>query len=331
MRSSTSGSDASGARLRRAARLLLAGCAVVALSAEAAARLALDRASKMQQRIVSEYRGARQIGCDRRTAQTHILVVGNSLLDEGVHFDRVRTGLGEACDARRLVVEQTVYFDWYYGIKALLDGGARPDIVVVVMSPSQWVRPDSRGDYSAQYLFQGADLPDAARDLDLSMTQKASFVLARVSKFWGARAEMRNFVLIHLMPDLGRMMNFSSYIDPTPIVDDEIAQRAQARIERLNGVVRAHGGRLVILVPPVLDANDGAAGLARAARSSAVPVIRPVASGTYGKSLYRDTGFHLNAEGAAIFTEQFVRALRTEVRAAETTPRAVATSGRSAS
>src|SRR5438045_3193304 len=152
MRSSTSASDV--ITVRRATRLLLTGCVIIALGAEAAARFALDRTSKMQQRVVVEYRAARQIGYDRREGRTHVLVVGNSLLDEGVQFDRVRTALDDQCDARRLVVEQTSYFDWYYGIKALLDAGARPDIVVVVLSPSQWVRPDSRGDYSAQYLMQ---------------------------------------------------------------------------------------------------------------------------------------------------------------------------------
>ena len=152
-------------------------------------------------------------------------------------------------------------------------------------------------------------------------------MFARVSKFWGARAEMRNFILIHMVPDLGRLTNLTSFIDPTPIIDDRIAEKARGRIERLNRTVRAHGGRLVILVPPVLDANDGAPGLARAAQPSGVSVIRPVASGAYGKSLYRDTGFHLNAEGAAIFTEQFVQALRMELRAADSTPRAVAPSG----
>lgn len=303
------------------------GCAVVALAAEAIARLALDRASKMQQRVTLEYRSARQIGSDRHEGRTHVLVVGNSLLDEGVQFDRVRAALGDQCDARRLVVEQTSYFDWYYGIKALLDAGARPDIVVVVLSPSQWVRPDSRGDYTAHYLMQAADLRDAARDLGLNATQEASLVFARLSMFWGARAEIRNFVLIHLMPDLGRLMNFSSYIDPTPIVDIEIEQNARARIERLNRILRAHGARLVILVPPVLDANDGAPGLTRAARPCGVPVIRPVTSGTFGKSLYRDTGFHLNPAGAAIFTEQFVRALQTELRSEASAPTPVATSG----
>ena len=315
MRSSTSASDVIS--VGRSTRLLLMGCAIVALGAEAAARIALDRASKMQQRVVVEYRAAQQIGGERREGRMHVLVVGNSLLDEGVQFDRVRTALDDECDARRLVVEQTSYFDWFYGIKALLDAGARPDFIVVVLSPSQWVRPDSRGDYSAQYLMQIADLREAARDLHLNATQTASMFFARLSKFWGTRAEVRNFVLIHAMPDLGRLMNFSSYIDPTPIVDDQIEQSARGRIERLNRIVRGHAARLVIVVPPVLDANDGSPGLTRAARSSGVPVIRPVTSGAYGKALYRDTGFHLNPAAAAMFTEQFVRALRTELQSGE--------------
>jgi hypothetical protein len=315
--------------IRRATSLLLAGCAIVALAAEATARMGLDRASKMQHRLAVEYRGAREIGCDGDPRQSHVLVVGNSLLDEGVRFDRVREAVADRCDARRLVVEQTAYFDWYYAIKALLEGGARPEVIIVVLSPSQWIRPDSRGDYTAQFLLQTADLRDAARDLGLDATQEASLFLARMSKFWGARAEMRNFILIHLMPDLGQLMNFSSYVDPTPIVDNEIEQAARPRVDRLNRIVRAHGARLVIIVPPVIDANDGARGLTRAARSCGVPVVRPVNSGTYGKAFYRDTGFHLNEAGAALFTEQFVRALRSELQSAEATPGAAATSGRS--
>ena len=50
MRSSTSASN-----LRRATWALVAGCCVVALSVEAAARLGLDRASKIQRRMVEEY------------------------------------------------------------------------------------------------------------------------------------------------------------------------------------------------------------------------------------------------------------------------------------
>src|SRR5207237_7021474 len=141
-------------------------------------------------RTVQEYRLAREIGCDRDAGRTHVLVVGNSLLDEGVQFDRVREGLREDCDARRLVVEQTCYFDWYYGLKRLFREGARPDVVVVALSPSQWVRPDSRGDYTAQYLWSLADIAEASRDLGLNATQSTDLFAARISKFWGARAEI---------------------------------------------------------------------------------------------------------------------------------------------
>src|SRR5581483_8586024 len=146
----------------------------------------------------------------------HVLVVGNSLLDEGVQFDRVRHDLGDGWDARRFIVEQTCYYDWYYGLRRLYREGAKPDFVVVALSPSQWVRPDARGDYTAQYLVNTGDVLDLAHDLAFNATQTANLVAARLSKFWGARVEIRNFVLGHLMPDLGRLTDYSMVIDPTP-------------------------------------------------------------------------------------------------------------------
>src|SRR5438552_6110208 len=133
MRSSTSASDPGiERRARRAAWLLLAGCAVVALGAEAAARIALDRISKIQHRTMDEYRLARAIGTESPGGRPSVLIVGNSLLDEGVRFERVRDGLRQEWDARRFVVENTSYYDWYYGLKRLFREGARPDIVIVV-------------------------------------------------------------------------------------------------------------------------------------------------------------------------------------------------------
>ena len=65
--------------------------------------------------------------------------------------------------------------------------------------------------------------------------------------------------------------------------------------------------------PPVLDANDGSEGFVRAARAVGVATLKPVTSGTFGRQLYRDAGFHLNAVGAAAFTERLITALRTEL------------------
>jgi hypothetical protein len=302
--------------------MLLAGCLAVAFAVEAAARVAFDRASKIQRRMADEYRLAKTIGANRSAGRTHALFVGNSLLDEDVRFDRLHDAMAPQWDARRFVVEQTFYYDWYYGLKRLLDEGARPDIVVLMLSTRQWVRTEMRGDYSAYYLLSTRDVLAAARDLNFNATQTSSLAFANVSKFWAARAEMRNFVIGHLMPDLGRLMGLSSIADLTPIEDDAVALGVGDRIARLNAVVSSHGGRLVIVLPVVADAQDGSAGFMRAARALHVTTLRPVASGTFGLNLYRDAGFHLNPDGAASFTEQLIPVLR---RAAD--PRPGPTSG----
>src|SRR5713226_3283297 len=96
MPSSISGSD-----VRRAAWILLAGCLAVAFAVEAAARAGLDRASKIQRRMAAEYRLARTIGTGASTGRTHVLFVGNSLLDEDVRFDRLHDAVAPQWDARR--------------------------------------------------------------------------------------------------------------------------------------------------------------------------------------------------------------------------------------
>jgi hypothetical protein len=301
--------------VRRAAWILLAGCLAVALAVEATARVGLDRASKIQRRMADEYRLARTIGTGASPGRTHILFVGNSLLDEDVRFDRLHDAVAPQWDARRFVVEQTLYYDWYYGLKRLFREGARPDIVVLMLSTRQWVRTEIRGDYSAYYLISTRDLVDATRDLNLNATQATSLAFANVSKFWGARAEMRNFILGHMMPGLGRLMAFSSVADPTPIVDEAVARDVSDRLARLNALVSSHGGRLVIVLPVLAEPQDGSAGFMRAARALHVSVLRPVPSGTFGLNMYRDAGFHLNPEGAAAFTEQLIPSLRREVAA----------------
>jgi len=271
--------------------------------------------------MADEYRVARTIGRDDARSHGHVLLVGNSLLDEDVRFDELRAALGGEWDARRFVVEQTFFLDWYYGLRRLFREGARPDVVVLMLSTRQWVRDDIRGDYSAQYLFSAVDVPSAARQLGLNATQAANLALSSVSKFWGARAELRNFVLGHLMPDLGRLMDFSSVVDTRTIVDDDIAPVAQERIAQLKALTDANGARLVILLPAVLNPEDGARGLERAASALGVATLRPVASGTLAPHLYRDAGFHLNADGASRFTAVLIPALRAQLaslrRAAE--------------
>ncbi|HUR33041.1 MAG TPA: hypothetical protein VM032_04550 [Vicinamibacterales bacterium] len=304
-------SSISASRLRRATWALVVGCAAVALIVEGAARLGLDRASRIQRRMVQEYREALTIGRDGAGGR-HILVVGNSLLDEGVDFARLQQSLESGYDVRRYMVEQTVYYDWLYGLRRLYREGARPDVVVVMLGTGHWLSPGIRGDYSAQYLFSPVDLPLVARDLGMHPTDATGLMLAGVSKFWGARVEMRNFVLGRLMPNLGAFMNASSAVDRRPMIDAVIEPVLATRIARMREVTARYGSELVLLVPPLLDPADGSNGLMAAAAGDAVRVLRPVTSGSFGAELYRD-GFHLNESGAALFTERLIPALRGEL------------------
>jgi hypothetical protein len=293
---------------------LIGGCVLVGLAAEGAARLGLDRISKVQRRTAEEYRLARTIGTDGCTRQ-HVLMVGNSLLDEDVRFDRVREAVAGRWDARRFVIEQTFYYDWYYGLKRLFHEGARPDLVVIMLSARQWIRTDTRGDYSAHHLMSAKDLPAVARDLDLNATQTANLVFAKASKFWGARAEIRNFLLGRFMPELGQLMNYSSQADRQKLDVDEVERIAGERIRRLRTLAVEHRARLVVLIPVMLGSNEGRAwiGLINAARSNGVTPLMPAAAGSFAPNMYRDAGFHLNATGATAFTDVLIPALRKEL------------------
>lgn len=293
--------------------MLLAGCLAIAAAVEVTARLGFDRFSKIQRRTAEEYRLATTIGRGGVTGSRRVLVVGNSLLKEDVQFDELRAALGSHCDTRRFIVEQTGYLDWYYGMRRLFRDGARPDVVVLILTARQSIGTDIRGDYSAQYLFDKSDLPAVTRELELNPTLTTNLFLSGFSKFWGTRAEIRNFVLGHMMPDLGRLMVFSSVVDPRPLLDREVYDVMRERLARLKAMTDAHGAKLVFVLPPVGDPRDGADAVFRAGKEAGVDTLRPVASGTLPSRLYSDGSFHLNPTGAQIFTSELIPLLREEV------------------
>jgi hypothetical protein len=270
------------------------------VGAEAVVRLAFDRISRIQRRTADEHRAA--VTASRSGTGRRLLVVGNSLLDEGVQFDALKDRLAPNWDARRFVVEQTFYTDWYYGLRRLFKEGARPDAVIMVLTPGQWTRDEIRGDYSAQYLMTRGDAARATLALHMHPTRATSFLLASESKFWGARAEIRNFLLGRVMPDLVTLMNISTVGGSSQIDDETIEQAAAPHLERCRRLAAAYGAVIVALVPPVLQPHDGAAALVRAGERAGVEVLVPVTSGRYPAAYYRDAGFHLNATGAHAFT-----------------------------
>src|SRR5271168_369303 len=107
-------------------------CAAVAIfvlllcAFEAATRVGFTRVSAIESRTYTEYRGALAV-----RGSKSVLLLGNSLLLEGVDLDRLRALLQPEMTPRRFVIEQTNFPDWYYGIRRLLAEGSRPDRIVL--------------------------------------------------------------------------------------------------------------------------------------------------------------------------------------------------------
>jgi hypothetical protein len=291
----------------RATLALIAGCAAIVVAAETVVRVGFNVVSTIQRRMATEYHAA--IGARASTSGHVALFVGNSLLNEGLQFDVIQTHLAPEWDVRRFVVEQTFYYDWYYGLRRLFADGARPDVVVIVLTPLQWIRDDMRGDYTAYHLMTVGDAASAARSLNMARTAATGFMLASVSEFWSARAELRNFLMGRVLPGFGQLMNATSVVDLRVLDDDDVERVVTKRFEQCREIADAHGARLVALVPPVLESRDGAEGLLRAGRRAGVTVFAPVRSGTYPTDFYRDAGYHLNTVGANRFTTEIIDSL----------------------
>lgn len=296
---------------RRATQVLLAGCVIVAVAAEGAARLGFHRASKIQRRFVTEYQRAQTIGRNQPDRR-QVLMVGNSLLLEGVRFERIQRELSPRWQTERLVLERTAYYDWYYGLKRLLQDGARPDVVVLVLTARQWAENEFRGDYSSHYLVDGNDLPELSRELGWSMTALTNAFVAHASEFWAERAELRNFALQFVVPGMDPLVNvFTSTPVIPPLRADTIEPLLRRRIGRVRQVLEQHGARLVLIVPPTppLPGNDGWLGVMRAARAQHVTMVEPLPEETFSRSDYRDS-FHLSPDGAERYTTLLVPQLR---------------------
>jgi hypothetical protein len=317
MRSSTSSSDhpVRTARIGGKCQALLDVIALVLIGMELLSRFAYPRFSGAEQQFAREYRASVDTGRAVTTARQTI-ILGNSLLDAGLQFDQARQALLPDVDAKRLMFADTRYYDWYYGLRKLFADGARPDVIVLLLSSGQFVSSSSRGDYSAYHLMRTQDVIQAARDLTLSNTATSNLAFANVSAFFGVRAEARRGILHRIFPDLPDMMalitSYPAVVAPPGSVD----QIALSRMQALRDLTCQFGARLVLVVPPTGAPQVGdpmLEELQNAGKLAEVPVLVPVECGSLTADFYSDNYFHLNRQGAEVFTRRFVESLQNVV------------------
>jgi hypothetical protein len=243
-----------------------------------------------------------------------VLIVGNSLLDNSVLFDEVSRSLRPDFEAARLMVPDTNYYDWYFGLRRLFAEGSRPDVVVVVLSPRQLVASRIRSSYSVHHMFQTGDILRVARRLDLSNTETSNLYFAHYSAYFGYGDEVRKGILRRILPGLPLLMATMTHANPSPLVPDEVFKTATERLIALRKLATAWNIRFVLVVPPSGETKGDEAyqAVQRAGTAAGVPVVMPAAIGSIEPGLYSD-GLHLNARGAKLFTPRFVDSLRRQL------------------
>ena len=93
--------------------LILAGICLIGAASEAVTMFGLHRVSKIIRRTDQEYRDSLALPTYSATNTPTMLLLGNSLLLEGVDLASLRTTVAGKYDVHRLVFEQTEYLDLY--------------------------------------------------------------------------------------------------------------------------------------------------------------------------------------------------------------------------
>jgi len=276
----------------------IACLALFCAALEGLTRYGFSHISRIEARIASEHQAALAI---RRGSRPTLLMIGNSLMLEGIDYVRLQNELAPEASVVRFPIEQTQYLDWYYGLRRIFGEGSQPDMVVLCMSAEHLIDSRIRGDYSAYYLFRLADIPQIRREIDYDLTKTSGLVLARFSLFYAGRSPLRNFVLVRTDPAYAAMLQRLAPTQAHFPPDREMERIAEIRLTDLRNLCSSHGARFAYLLAPGF--GPGEAPLVEAGIQSHTDVMHPVHLNEWGGEKFRD-GFHLNPAGARLFTDK---------------------------
>jgi hypothetical protein len=287
---------------------------LLAMGLELACRLGVPRISRVERRLEEEYRAALEV-VKRPGSGLQAVVLGNSLLNAGIRFDEAHRLLLPDIDARRLMVFDTSYCDWYYGMRRLFAEGSRPDVVILVLTPTQLAISKVRGNYFGYHLMRMADLFSVANDVGLSNTQTSNLAFANLSAYFGLGAEARKWLAGQVFADLPELTKWMVAAGSAPLTGEQVYSTCLGRLRVLRELTAQYGSRLVLVIPPTTSrgVEPYYAAVRRAGSLAGVPVVVPVEPNALQVEYYSDRGFHLNDRGAEIFTLSFVEAIRREL------------------
>jgi hypothetical protein len=243
----------------------------------------MHRGSGRGSRIMKEYREAIALTPTAANGSPTVLMVGNSLIREGVDMTALRAAAGGHYDLHRLVIESTAYNDWVVAIPALLQEGARPSVIMLTISPLQMNSHAAVSMETTHYLLNNTEVVDLVHRDGSGLNGYVGHFIEHISPLWGTRNSAQ--------------VAFKDIIPGYRSIVYAIA-------------CRQYNVKLVYLAMPANNPNGAydAERIHRAADQYGVRFMRPVADDELHGDQYTDL-IHLSPSGRAYFMPRFLAAL----------------------
>jgi lysophospholipase L1-like esterase len=283
------------------AKLLVGICALLIVAFEFFSDFLLKQHSETYTRVSRQYAEAVKMRPAKPSEPTSVLMIGNSLLLEGVDVDRLKELTSSQMHVYPIFLEATGYYDWFYALQRLFREGAKPQVVVLGVGVNSFLADSVRQDYVPMMLFDMRDSLAVASDLKMDRTATSNLLLAHSSVFWDTRTVLRTQILRYAVPHYTELVLL---LKPQPAIPppDQFQTAANSRLERLRELCEAHGAKLIILVPPTPLSEDAVRQMTLASRKAGVDTLVPIDPITLPVKYYQSDELHLNSEGAQLFT-----------------------------
>ncbi len=293
-----------------ASTVLLAGALLLLVAAEVGTRTFIYDFSNLLSRMRRESREAVRLSSSTALPPP-VLLVGNSLLVAGVDVAALDAALRPDHRAARFAIEQTTYYDWYFGLRRLLNAGSRPEAVVLCFEPRHLLGNGVRDEIFGHYNMQLRDIFLVSEAVGLSPTETSELFFANVSDFWALRREVRKNLLGRLMPSFPSLAAMMTRTAPVPRRRlSELSSTGALRMAALRQEVERYGVRFVLaLIPPVR--REEAEVIRKGGLDQGVVVLTPVNDTDLQRSDFGPDGYHLSTHGRDTYTTALARDLAT--------------------
>ena len=293
-------------------KLLLFICSVLILGFEISSDYLLKHHSETYVRVSRQYAEAVTARQARPGAAVPVLMVGNSLLLEGVDIKRLQDLIAPQIRVYPIFLEATGYYDWFYGLQRLFRQGSRPQVVVLGVGVNSFLADSVRQDYAPLTLFDLQDLLGVASDLKMDHTATSNLLLAHSSVFWDTRSVIHTQILRHTVPHYQELVML---LKPPPTLPPptQFHAIAYSRLQNLRTLCEEHGARLILLIPPTLYSEDAVREMTIACAKAKVDSLVPIDPTALSAKFYQPDELHLNSEGARLFTSALAISLPASV------------------